>query len=519
MGMYKIDTLIHSTASGNISNSPSGNFFIGRKRYELTNHLGNVMATVTDRKLNTTGGNGLGPEIKNVYDYYAFGSHEPNRVFAKQRCVTDYDTTLGSPIDSDSFDDVSISGSTAYSNFTWETLGTANFNENCNNSNDFPDLVVCSNNLGGVETTFSGYTTGEVYHLQFDFFAWESTDCYYIDGEGCIDGQGITIEVYDSALALTHTQTLSTGVAQGFYFTAPSSSFKIKITYSNYYASWKRCCLLIDNVVISSTSINSQVACLKDKYRYGFNGMEKDDEVKGESNSLDFGARMYDSRLGRWLSLDKYYKEYIPISAYVFTINNPIKFVDADGNVVVDEQRRPVTITITKNNDGSYSASFALKDGGAVSEKFMENGGRLINTLIQIETGRKLIEIADKHKDQIEIKIRADKHPDGRLGETVDLIDKNGNILGSKVLIYEGSIDKIIDGDSEQAQEYKFYNLDKDQRVARTGAHELHHATSEDDLNVRKVEKRKLTSEEHEPAKNAGKVAAMEFGEKNKEKK
>jgi len=37
-------------------------------------------------------------------------------------------------------------------------------------------------------------------------------------------------------------------------------------------------------------------------YRYGFNGMEKDDEVKGEGNSLDFGARIYDPRVGRWMS-------------------------------------------------------------------------------------------------------------------------------------------------------------------------------------------------------------------------
>jgi len=36
-------------------------------------------------------------------------------------------------------------------------------------------------------------------------------------------------------------------------------------------------------------------------YKYGFNGKEKDDEVKGNGNSYDFGARIYDPRIGRWL--------------------------------------------------------------------------------------------------------------------------------------------------------------------------------------------------------------------------
>ncbi len=35
-----------------------------------------------------------------------------------------------------------------------------------------------------------------------------------------------------------------------------------------------------------------------DSYRYGFNGMEKDDEIKGNGNSYDFGARIYDPRVG-----------------------------------------------------------------------------------------------------------------------------------------------------------------------------------------------------------------------------
>src|SRR5688572_20970558 len=39
-------------------------------------------------------------------------------------------------------------------------------------------------------------------------------------------------------------------------------------------------------------------------YRYGFNGKENDDEVKGEGNQQDYGMRIYDPRVGRFLTLD-----------------------------------------------------------------------------------------------------------------------------------------------------------------------------------------------------------------------
>jgi len=65
------------------------------------------------------------------------------------------------------------------------------------------------------------------------------------------------------------------------------------------------------------------------EYRYGFNGMEKDDEVKGQGNSLDFGARIYDSRIGRWLSLDPLMQAHE--SGYAFVADNPIIYVDRYG--------------------------------------------------------------------------------------------------------------------------------------------------------------------------------------------
>jgi RHS repeat-associated protein len=72
-----------------------------------------------------------------------------------------------------------------------------------------------------------------------------------------------------------------------------------------------------------------------DFYRRGFNGMEKDDEVKGGGNSYDFGARMYDSRVGLWLTIDAFTGKYPYQSPYNFVANSPLRFVDPDGNKIV----------------------------------------------------------------------------------------------------------------------------------------------------------------------------------------
>ncbi len=66
-------------------------------------------------------------------------------------------------------------------------------------------------------------------------------------------------------------------------------------------------------------------------YRFGFNGMEKDDEVKGSGNSLDFGARIYDPRLGRFLSTDPQWVNFPGSGPYNYAANSPIAFIDKEG--------------------------------------------------------------------------------------------------------------------------------------------------------------------------------------------
>ena len=64
--------------------------------------------------------------------------------------------------------------------------------------------------------------------------------------------------------------------------------------------------------------------------------MEKDDEVKGGGNSYDFGARMYDARVGRFLSLDAYMSKFPNASPYSAFENSPLITVDLDGHKPVD---------------------------------------------------------------------------------------------------------------------------------------------------------------------------------------
>ena len=64
-------------------------------------------------------------------------------------------------------------------------------------------------------------------------------------------------------------------------------------------------------------------------YRYGFNGKEKDSETS--SDNYDFGARIYDGRLGRWMSVDPLMKRYAGFTPYHYCGDNPILFVDFNG--------------------------------------------------------------------------------------------------------------------------------------------------------------------------------------------
>jgi len=72
-------------------------------------------------------------------------------------------------------------------------------------------------------------------------------------------------------------------------------------------------------------------AASADGYRFGFNGKESDSETYGKGNEYDYGFRIYNPRLGKFLSVDPLSRGYAALTPYQFAGNTPIWAIDIDG--------------------------------------------------------------------------------------------------------------------------------------------------------------------------------------------
>jgi RHS repeat-associated protein len=68
-----------------------------------------------------------------------------------------------------------------------------------------------------------------------------------------------------------------------------------------------------------------------EKSRYGFQNQERDDEIKGEGNSINFEYRMHDPRLGRFFKIDPLAPRYPYNSPYAFSENRVIDGIELEG--------------------------------------------------------------------------------------------------------------------------------------------------------------------------------------------
>ena len=152
-------------------------------------------------------------------------------------------------------------------------------------------------------------------------------------------------------------------------------------------------------------------------YRFGFNGKEKDNDINGVNVDYNYGARIYDSRIGKFLSIDPLIKKYPWYTPYQFAGNKPIGCIDIDG---LEE------FWVTKNKDGTLDVVLHRVDAPFV---VIYNGQKLDAFPQQ--------NINDYYQQHVIVKNEPDKNNNNHV-TSVEVNDENGsrqyddNQIGSK---------------------------------------------------------------------------------------
>src|SRR3989338_2851283 len=301
IGVIKPDKVTYTNQMSLAPEGPIWENELGRKNYELTNHLGNVNAVITDRK--TVNGSYTGFSFASSVEGWAAGA------------------------------DASVSQSGGLLNVS-TTPGS-------------------NNSAYKVMTT----TVGE----------------HYI----------VTVK------ANKGTTTLADGEASTISFTAISTSTALIIqplltTGSHTFS--------IDTVGFTPKSVYEATVIMKSDYypfgmqmpgrfsntgdyRFGYNGMEKDPEMKGDGNSYTTEFMQYDPRLGRWMSLDPLMLMFPEQSPYCAFDNNPVLFIDPYGLSATNGEGEPPTLNGTEtegqlSDDGEWIINVDPSSGKLVWQKF-----------------------------------------------------------------------------------------------------------------------------------------------------
>lgn len=189
-------------------------------------------------------------------------------------------------------------------------------------------------------------------------------------------------------------------------------------------------------------------------YRYGYQGeyAEKEPELEGSVNS--FQLRLWDSRIGRWLSPDPYGEFHSP---YLGMANNPISTVDPDGGCtdcsVCPDQCSQLGLNsiesgmaIWYGDDGYFLDALNVNYGGAtyldeINLNYSKSIGRYLPEKINFNT-MNYNQIVNLSVDWFELIHEVGERNNGKPFNVLDFVDKGSldKVQGDEIYQFFGSM-------------------------------------------------------------------------------
>jgi RHS repeat-associated protein len=191
------------------------------------------------------------------------------------------------------------------------------------------------------------------------------------------------------------------------------------------------------------------------EYRFGFNGMEKDDEISGSGNHYTTEFRGYDPRLGRWLSTDPIvHPMYSPYSAFD---NNPIYYIDPSGADSENEAKDDLNgENETKQSTGSTGNEQNNKGGGKeLKSDQLKDALKGATVEERIKNVDKAFEEGDYLKTKTIFEL-TNINPEAQEGESKDIAAARGLIkdIDKIVKTKKGFQLQLKEGKSESSQSF-----------------------------------------------------------------